>query len=551
MNPRELSAGLASLWRWTIGCTRRPAVGVVADETRAVPSTSQASDEFLAVLSHELRTAVTAALGWTWILRNREVAPSETERAMVTIERDLRALLHIADDLLDVVRIARGELGVEMGTVGLASVVDRGLAALRPAAATGGVALEVDLAARPDVTLGDATRLEQVVWNLVANAIKFTAPGGRVLVRLERRAEGLALVVRDSGVGIAAELLPDVFDGFWRATSPPRRQAGLGLGLAIVRHVVALHGGTVRAESAGVGHGAEFTVLLPFAPADVTAPGAGGERQAGERATFGGVLEGVRILVVDDEPTTREGVVLLLGSAGAIVREAGSVAEGLAAVRAWRPQALVAALAMRGEDGYALLRAVRALPVGEGGATPAVALDARGGRKDRESALSAGFAAQLGTLFDPAELVGAVAGCVRPAGPPSRGGGALRRGILLAEDDPGAREVERAVLEEHGHRVFEAGSGIEALRVWHRHHDEIGVVVTDIMMPHGTGAGLYRALHREHADVPVIVLSGYPLTADLLDAGAEGVVALLEKPVDPPRLVACVERALERRWTLH
>ncbi len=371
-------------------------------------------DEFLATLSHELRTPLNAMLGWTQLLRSRKFDESITTRALETLDRNTKSLTTLIEDILDVSRIVRGTLHLNLRPVQLASVVEAALDTVRPAA----VAKEIHLECRFDpavgVVIADGNRLQQVVWNLLANAVKFTPVGGRVEVEIERRDSGVQLRVSDTGEGIPANFLPYVFERFRQAdSSSTRSHGGLGLGLAIVRHLVELHGGTVTAQSQGIGEGATFIVNLPMKAVEVEInqseqllPILRTDEVADNHIP---TLEGLRVLVVDDEADTRELLITMLGEYGAEVIAVASVAEALDTLTHFRPDVLVSDIGMPEEDGYTLIRRVRSLPQKQGGSTPAVALTAHARAEDRTKALLAGFQLHVPKPVNPTELVVVVA----------------------------------------------------------------------------------------------------------------------------------------------
>jgi PAS domain S-box-containing protein len=362
---------------------------------------NRAKDEFLATMSHELRTPLNAVLGWSRMLRAGQVAPGQASRALEVIERNARAQAQLVDDILDVSRIITGKLRLVVAPVELASVIDGALEVVRLAAHAKGIELHAALDPGVGTVNGDAARLQQVVWNLLANAVKFTPPGGRVLIRLQHAAGMARIVVTDTGAGIAPEFLPHVFDRFRQADSSTTRiHGGLGLGLAIVRHIVEQHGGDVRAESRGLGEGSTFTVEIPLhgsAP-ETDAPVAPAE------APKSGALAGVKVLVVDDEPDARELTTALLQLSAAEVVAAASVADALAAMQDRPPQVVVTDIGMPDADGYALLGSFRA----RGYSGPVIALTAYGRSEDRERALSAGFAEHVAKPTDAASLAAVI-----------------------------------------------------------------------------------------------------------------------------------------------
>jgi signal transduction histidine kinase len=370
---------------------------------------NRAKDEFIAMISHELRTPLGAILIWAQLLRSEELDAAATSRAVGMIERSTKTLAQLIDDLLDVSRIIAGKLAFEMRPVDLKFVVDSALDAAQPAAQARGVTIERLVEPGVPPVSGDAGRLQQVVGNLVANAIKFTPEGGRIQATLERVAGHARIRVADTGVGISPEFLPFIFERFRQAdTTSTRKQKGLGLGLAIARHIVEMHGGSIEAESRGEGEGSTFTVTVPLAREQEPAPPPSDEGLEGSSR-----LAGVRILVVDDEEDAREAMVVLLRQAGATVAAAGSAGEALESLRARTPDLLLSDIAMPGEDGYALIRQVRALPGDRGGRVAAAALTAYATLEDRRKALQAGYNDHIPKPVDPTRLISAVSTLVR------------------------------------------------------------------------------------------------------------------------------------------
>jgi signal transduction histidine kinase/ActR/RegA family two-component response regulator len=362
---------------------------------REAQAANRLKDEFLAIVSHELRTPLNAIMGWASLLRTGRLDPVRSAQALDTIERNVRTQAQIVADLLDVSRIITGKLALDVQLVDLVPVVEAALDVLRPAAAGKQIALDARLEPVGPVS-GDPQRLQQVVWNLLSNSVKFTPPGGRVEVVLARVGQAARIHVRDTGQGIPADFLPHVFDRFRQAdASTTRRHGGLGLGLAIVRHLVELHGGHVEAASDGPDRGATFTVTLPLRPLQMPLQlpraDADPELDAAELA----VLRGLHVLVVDDEPDTREVAAAVLERCGCRVSLADGAAPALALFDRDRPDVLLVDLAMPGEDGYSLLRRVRGRPPGEGGQVPAAALTAHASTEDRARALAAGFQMHL------------------------------------------------------------------------------------------------------------------------------------------------------------
>jgi len=381
-----------------------------ADEAEAA---ARAKDEFLAVLSHELRTPLNAVYGWARMLQNTQLSGEQAAHALEVIVRQSNAQVQLIDDLLDVSRMIAGKTRLDVRVIDLAQVIEQALDAVRPAAEAKAIHLTRTLTSDLGPLVGDPDRLQQVVWNLAMNAVKFTPRGGRVDVRAYRTASEVQILVGDNGVGIAPEVLPHVFERFRQAdSSSTREHSGLGLGLAIVKHLVELHGGRVLARSDGPGRGATFVVTLPVGHADgAAAPTArlGVPRAGAAAGTRGARLDGVRVLVVDDDREALDLAVAVLGAAGATVRVASSAADGFDTVAAWQPDVLVADIEMPGEDGYALIRRVRALRSDAAGRIPAVALTAYGRIHDRDRAVNAGYTMHIPKPVDPDELTVIVA----------------------------------------------------------------------------------------------------------------------------------------------
>ncbi len=383
-----------------------------AQEQAARAQAEQANrlkDEFLATVSHELRTPLTAFLGYAELIQRRKRDEAYMARTVEKMVQTARIQAQLIDDLLDVSRIVSGKLRIEPEPIDLASVIQAALDTMRPAVEAKGLQLQIALDPQAGRVLGDPNRLQQVVWNLLSNAVKFTPPGGDIAVELGQASGNAVLRVRDNGQGIHPEFLPYVFDRFRQAdSSSKRRVGGLGLGLAIVRHLVELHGGTAEAASDGPGQGATFTVRLPLtrmgapAPQDSAAPHP--EPDSGALA-----LHGIRVLVVDDQPAIVDLLAKLLASDGAAVQSCASAQEALALLRAWRPDVLVSDIAMPDADGYWLIQRIRSLPPDQGGATPAVALTAYVRTDDRRRVLAAGFQQYLPKPVEAAALRDAVA----------------------------------------------------------------------------------------------------------------------------------------------
>ena len=369
-------------------------------------------DEFLATLSHELRTPLNAILGWSQLLMASNGHDADLRQGLEVIERNTRAQVKLIEDLLDMSRILTGNIRLDVQPVDLASVINAAADAVRPAVDAKELRLQLILDPLAGPVTGDPARLQQVVWNLLVNAIKFSPREGRVQVFLERVNSHLEITVSDSGEGIAPDFLPHVFERFRQADSTTtRKHGGLGLGLAIVRHLVELHGGSVKAKSAGLGQGASFIVSLPLRPVRHEGPG-GSLHPASPRAGLPDELpslEGVKVLVVDDEEDSREIVRVILERHGATVLTAGSVSEAVALHSRERPDVVVSDIGMPEEDGYALVRKIRKLRPEDGGDTPAVALTAFARSEDRRLALMSGFQMHVVKPAEAAELVTVVA----------------------------------------------------------------------------------------------------------------------------------------------
>lgn len=373
---------------------------------------SRAKDEFVAIISHEIRSPLNAILGWAQLLRTGKFNQAETTRAVETIERNAKTQVQLVEDLLDISRVITGKLNLDVRPVELSPIIEAAIDSIRPAADAKCIQLQVHLEPRGSLVSGDPNRLQQIAWNLLSNAVKFTPKHGRIQVSVERINSHLQIAVGDSGVGISPEFLPFVFDRFSQAnTTSERKYGGLGLGLAIVRHLAELHGGTVRADSPGDGQGATFTVMLPvrvvreglseFEHADTSAEYA--------LLTDAITLDGLRVMIVDDELETRDLLMTMLTRRGADVRACASAAEALEAIEQWAPSVVVSDIGMPDEDGYGLISKLRALEPERGGNTPAVALTAYARSEDRTRALAAGFQMHVPKPVEALELVMVIA----------------------------------------------------------------------------------------------------------------------------------------------
>ncbi len=376
-------------------------------------------DEFLATLSHELRTPLNAILGWARILGTGPVDPEDLREGLEVIDRNARMQTQIVEDLLDISRVISGNLRLDVQRVNLLDVINAAIATATPAAEAKGVRVKKVLDPLAGQVSGDPARLQQVIWNLLTNAVKFTPKGGHVKVLLERVNSHVELSISDTGIGIKPEFLPHVFERFRQEdSSTTRRHGGLGLGLAIVKQLTESHGGAVRAKSPGEGQGATFVVSLPISVVheDTSSPGKVGPREhdTGEFAYTATPLAGIKVLVVDDEPDARQLVRRVLTECGAEVAAAGSAAEALELVESFGPDILVSDIGMPDEDGYDLIRRVRGRVAAK--TLPAVALTAFARSEDRRRALLAGFQTHVAKPVDPAELVAVVASLVERTG---------------------------------------------------------------------------------------------------------------------------------------
>jgi len=365
---------------------------------RDAQEANRIKDEFLATVSHELRGPLQAMLMWVHVLRGQSVDATTRLRALAGIQQGASMQAALINDLLDVSRIVAGKLTLDVRPLDPAVIVASVADAIRPAAEAKGVGLEVEVHRGTGRVPADPGRLQQIVWNLVSNAVKFTPEGGRVAIRLRPTGRHAEIVVSDTGQGIAAEFLPHVFEPFRQGTVTDRVPAGLGLGLAIVRQLVERHGGAVEAASPGAGEGATFTVRLPLAQ------DAGRERVASCAADESPELEGVRVLLVDDDAPDREALTSILQRYHAVVTAVASAAEAMEALDRSPLDVLLSDIAMPGEDGYVLIRRIRARGPQHGGGIPAAAITGHAGEANRHLALLAGFQVQLPKPVSPAEL---------------------------------------------------------------------------------------------------------------------------------------------------
>ncbi len=376
---------------------------------------SRARDEFLAVISHELRTPLSAIVGWVQVLRAGNATPEHAQQAFDAIFRGAMAQKKLIEDLLDMSRIVNGKISLDQEPVELTAIVGTAVASARPLADEKKISVQCRNHAATLLVHADRMRIEQVIWNILSNAVKFTQSTGRVEISLERRGHHACLVISDNGPGIDPVFLPHVFEAFRQEdATATRRQGGLGLGLAIAKEIVVVHGGTIEAHSAGLGHGAQFTVTLPLLDEAVHGAALPSPTHSGRSsdASVPERLRGLKILIVEDHPLTLEMLVAIARREHAQVQPAASVREALAILSGWQPDVLISDLSMPEEDGFTLLRRVRALPAHQGGAVPALALSAMTSAEERARALEAGFDAHLAKPLDVDALVNAIGSLV-------------------------------------------------------------------------------------------------------------------------------------------
>jgi signal transduction histidine kinase/DNA-binding response OmpR family regulator len=525
----------------------------LSEDARA---TSIAKDEFLATVSHELRTPLNAMLGWLRLLDSGQVTLDHQPQAVATITRNAHVLAELVDELLDVSRIISGKMRLDLTTVEPASVIEAALAIVQPAAAAKQITIssKVDPGAGP--VLADPNRLQQIAWNLMTNAVKFTPEGGRIEVRLERVDSAVQLTVTDHGIGIAPEFLPHVFERFRQdPTALGRSTKGLGLGLAIVRHLADLHGGQVTAASDGLGHGAQFVVRLPIAAARAASPSA---PTAASPPHFEPApqLGGLRVLAVDDEEDANDLMRAVLAASGVEVTIARSAAEVIGLLPQLRPDVLISDIGMPEVDGYDLIQRVRQLAPSEGGRVPAVAVTAFARSQDRARAFLAGFDVYLAKPLDPMELTallvnltGRRSGSI-PRIEPSRQvkhdlDGAR---ILVVDDDDDSGELLATILRKHGATVTIARNAAEATAAVAQFRPD--VLLSDIVLPDKDGYTFIRELRALGSDeggwIPAIAISGRVAPDDVKQAILAGFQLHLAKPIDPKDLVARLARLVAR-----
>jgi signal transduction histidine kinase/ActR/RegA family two-component response regulator len=380
-----------------------------AERARAeAEAANRIKDEFLATLSHELRTPLTSLLGWSSVLREATRDEKVLNQGLEAIDRNARVQAQLIDDLLDVSRIVSGKLNLDVRPLDISSVTRAAINVVRPAADAKNISLDYWAEPGLGAISADSARLHQIIWNLLSNAVKFTPPGGKIFVRLERAGSDARVTVRDTGQGIEPEFLPRVFDRFRQADSSTTRSfGGLGLGLAIVRHLVELHGGTVSAQSDGVNKGATFSATFPLLAdrAESIAAAHSGEINCAEFRS----LDGLRVLLVDDEPEARQIISTVITRTGAEVQTCTSAGEAFATLLEWKPDVILSDIAMPDEDGYSFIGRVRSLPREKGGETPAAALTAYARDVDRRQALDAGYQMHIAKPIGASQLVTMIA----------------------------------------------------------------------------------------------------------------------------------------------
>jgi CheY-like chemotaxis protein/nitrogen-specific signal transduction histidine kinase len=373
----------------------------------AAEESNRLKDEFLATVSHELRTPLTAILGWSRLLEGGTLDDSVTQQAVEVIWRNAKAQAQIVDDILDVSRIITGNLYLDLHPLEVVPVVENAINVVRPTADAKGITIEKFFDSKPLMVSGDANRLQQVVWNLLSNAVKFTDSGGRVCVKVTRTGGAVEVSVSDTGRGISKEFLPYVFERFRQADSTTTRShGGLGLGLAIARHLVEIHGGTINGESGGDGRGATFTIRLPLISASAKRFV---EPDQLKLVRSQQLLSGLHVLIVDDDSDTLTLMATALTRRQANVTAVSSAGEAIQAITRKRPDVLVSDIAMPDEDGYGLIKKIRSLENGASEYIPAVAITAYAKDEDRERALSAGFQIYLAKPIELTELISVVA----------------------------------------------------------------------------------------------------------------------------------------------
>lgn len=410
--PEEIDLLQSTCNQVAIALERANLITSIQQQAEQLQQANRIKDEFLAVLSHELRSPLNPILGWSKLLQTGNLDETQTAQALSVIERNAKLQSELIEDLLDVSRILRGKLSLNVSPVNLVPVIQAALETVRLAAQAKSIQIQARLDSNVGEVSGDSNRLQQVIWNLLSNAVKFTPKEGQVDIRLDRLGSVAQISVSDTGKGIHPDFIPHVFDYFRQEDSATTRKfGGLGLGLAIVRHLVELHGGTIWAESPGEGQGATFRVKLPLMP---TPPQTNLDSSQPSELPLN--LQGIKVLVVDDEADTREFISFLLEMYGANVTSVASAVEALAALAQYRADVLVSDIGMPEMDGYMLMRQVKALPPEQGGQMPAIALTAYAGEIDYQQAMLAGFQKHVPKPVEPAKLVEAIASLVGQRG---------------------------------------------------------------------------------------------------------------------------------------
>ncbi|MGV0103846.1 ATP-binding protein [Nostoc sp. DSM 114160] len=406
--PEEIDLLQSTCEQMAIAIERANLLASIQQQAQQLQQANRIKDEFLAVLSHELRSPLNPILGWSKLLQTSKLDEAKTAYALSAIERNAKLQSELIEDLLDVSRILQGKLSLNVYPVDLVSIVKAAMETVQLAAESKSIQIHLRLEPNVGQVLGDPNRLQQVIWNLVSNAIKFTDIGGRVDIHLKQVNSFAEVTVIDTGQGIHPNFLPYVFEYFRQADSATTRKfGGLGLGLAIVRHLVELHGGTVRVESAGEGQGATFTVRLPL----MATPS---QKNAGSKPPEPSLnLHGIKVLVVDDNADTREFIAFMLEMYGANVTTVTSAFEALATLTKYRADVLLSDIGMPEMDGYMLVRQLRALPYQQGGKIPAIALTAFAGEINYQKAIEAGFQGHIPKPIDPTNLVETITDLVK------------------------------------------------------------------------------------------------------------------------------------------
>jgi signal transduction histidine kinase/ActR/RegA family two-component response regulator len=388
-------------------------------ERSRVEAATRAKDEFVAMVSHELRTPLNAILGWTRLARSGSLPPDKQAHALEVIERNANIQSQVIADLLDISRVITGKIRIHPSQVDVSNIIEMAIEGVRPAADAKRIQISVELDQHSSIIRADGERLQQVVWSLLSNAIKFTPKSGKVEVRLHKVDSDIELVVQDNGRGIAADFLPHVFESFRQSDGTPSRpHGGLGIGLSIAKHLVELHGGSIGAHSEGEGHGARFVVRLPISSLVSTTLGiskVAATKTETQDPELVPNLEGIQVLVVDDEPDARELVGYVLSRSGIGVQLASSAAEAVDMLESFHPQVIISDIGMPGEDGYSLIRTIRTLGVDSKRNIPAIALTAFATNQDRTRALVEGFNLHMTKPVEPSRLIAAV---MELAGPP-------------------------------------------------------------------------------------------------------------------------------------